>query len=308
MVLSMGMVARVLCVGLFVVSLALSPQAIAQELRWKFQPGQRLRYEIVQEMAITGTVGAAADLQNTSRQQTEITWEVDRVDASGDAVIRQRFDRIRTKMTLPTGSLEYDSSQKGPATGMAAVNSPLYAALVKSPIEITVSPIGEVKSVTLTAEVQAALKRMPTAATLGDLSKPRVFQNLFLAGFPTLHGQREHEAIVEWTTETDVTLPTGGKQTIVNVYQNEGKRSARGATLAVIRPKRTVTISDDDTTKRTVKNETSSGEILFDITAGRLQSSTLKHSMSVGLQVAGRPAEQKVEQSIDVKLLLPAAE
>lgn len=92
-----------------------------EPLRWNFQDGQRLAYSVVQEMTISGTAGPAGDLKNTTRQQMDIAWEVQSVNDAGDAVVRHRFERIRSQMTLPTGGLEFDSAAEGPPTGMAAI-------------------------------------------------------------------------------------------------------------------------------------------------------------------------------------------
>jgi hypothetical protein len=271
-----------------------------EPLRWRFQPGQQLRYSIVQEFTITGGEDSAA--QNTTRQQIDFTWQVERVGEQGEAVIRHKFERIRSKMSLPVGGLEYDSAEEGPPSGMSAVNAPLYAALVKAPVEITVSSLGQLLHVKLSEEVQAALKRIPTAATMGDFSKPVIFQNLFLTGFPLLRGGESLSPGDSWSVPVVVETSVAGELMIGSVYRYDGLREIDGKNLAILKPTRVVYF-DASASARSVKEQSSSGEILWD-PAGRLHQSTLKHRVSVNVKMSGTggDVEQTMDQSIEVKL------
>jgi len=269
--------------------------------RWKFQAGDRLTYSVVQDMNISGSGGVPAELANKSHQQFDFTWDVISVSAAGEATVRLRFDRIRSKMTLPSGGLEYDSSAKGPAMGMAAINSPLYQALVKSPVEITISPAGRVMGVRLPPEVLAALKRMPTSAALGDLTKPEAFQTAFLTGFPILPLEETVSHGHQWPVKSAAALPTAGSPTIETNYFYEGMRDSEGKSVAVIRPVRTISFGVGESALRAVKEQTSEGEHLFDVAAGRLQSSTLKHVVVLGGKKGEEGATQTIEQTIQVR-------
>jgi hypothetical protein len=271
-------------------------------LRWKLQSGDHFSYDIVQEMNVSGTGALAAEVESQSRQQLDVTWEVERGTDAGEATVRLKFDRIRTKMTLPIGGLEFDSDAKGPAVGMAAINAPLYQALVKSPIEFVVAPAGRVTGVKLPEEVQAALKRMPTSSAFGDLAKPETFQALFLPGFPILPPEESFSPGHQWPVKTTAELPGAGTLTVETNYHYEGRREVDGKTVAVIRPTRTVSFAGSGAWQRRIKEQSTEGEILFDQSAGRVQASTLKHTMSITVNAGAGEVEQKVEQLIQVKL------
>lgn len=271
-------------------------------LRWKFQPGDLFSYAIVQEMNVSGAGGLATEVESQSRQQLDVTWEVTRTNGAGEATVRLKFNRIRSKMTLPIGGLEFDSDAKGPAMGMAAINAPLYQALIKSPVEFVITPLGRVSGVTLPEEVQAAIKRMPTSAAFGDLAKPEVFQALFLPGFPILPPEDSVSPGDQWPEKTTTELPGAGKLTVETTYRYEGTRDVDGKTVAVIRPTRTLGFSDSNSQQRTVKEQSSEGEILFDPSAGRVQDSNLKYRVAITVNTGAGPVEQKIEQLIQMKL------
>jgi hypothetical protein len=288
--------------NVFLLLLVTAAQVAAQEpIRWKFKPGQKLSYGIVQEMSITGG-NERGDVNNDSHQQLDVTWEIDAVDAEESANAKLRFDRIRTKMTLPIGGLEYDSAADGPAVGMAAVNAPLYQALIKAPVGVQLSADGRVTSVTLPEEVQQTLKRIPTSSTIGDLAKPERFQALFLSGFPTLPPEKLPSSGYQWQIKSTASLLEGESQTIESNYAYEGTRDVDGKHLAVIRQTRTINFGGGDSPSRTVKEQSSESEILFDTNAGRLESSMLKHRLTIEIKLGAITGEQRVEQSIQVKL------
>jgi hypothetical protein len=152
--------------------------------------------------------------------------------------------------------------------------------------------------------VKAALKKVSTAATIGDLTDAKRFQALFLPGFPFLPpGPIEPD--LQWTLTPTVDLASAGKQRIETRYRYEGNRQVDGVTCAVIGQTRAISFEPGDASQRTVKEQSSEGEILFDRTAGRLKSSTLKHGATITVTVANRASEQKIEQSIDVKFVPP---
>jgi hypothetical protein len=90
--------------------LCVASRGDAQEpLRWKFQKGQKLDYKMVQDMKMAAEGGPVGQMNTSMRQVMDMTWDVSEVNENGDAAIRQKFDRIRTKMTMPLGGFEYDS-------------------------------------------------------------------------------------------------------------------------------------------------------------------------------------------------------
>jgi hypothetical protein len=296
----MNIKAHTLC---FLTLLCAAACGRAQEpIRWKFQPGQRLSYSIVQEFAVT-SANEGLEVDNQSRQQLDVTWEIESVNADGVANARLKFDRIRSKMTLPAGGLEYDSASDGPAIGMAAVNAPLYQALVKTPVQFHVTSEGRVTNVELPEEVQTAMKRMPTLATIGDLKQPERFQTLLLPGFPLLPPERSPSPGYQWQSKAAATLPGGETQTVESNYTYEGQRETEGKNLAVIRQLRTASIGNGDSSGRSIKEQSSESEILFDPAAGHLQSSLLKHRMTIDVKQGSTMGTQKVEQTVQVTLL-----
>ena len=113
-----------LVVFVAVSGLAAATSAQAEEaLRWKFKVGEKLDYDMVQQMSMEMS-GAPfpKPLATEMRQEMNMTWDVQGVDdKSGEAVIRQKFDRVKMKMTTPVGGFEYDSKSEEAPTGLGAM-------------------------------------------------------------------------------------------------------------------------------------------------------------------------------------------
>src|SRR3954453_6060880 len=89
-----------------------------EALRWKFKVGEKLDYNMVQEMkmAISGAP-FPMPLKTDMRQEMNMRWDVLGVDdKSGEAVIRQKFERVKMKMNSPLGAFDYDSKSEEPPT------------------------------------------------------------------------------------------------------------------------------------------------------------------------------------------------
>ena len=88
-------------VGCLVVT---SSTSLADEpLRWKFTAGEKLDYQMTQDMNMSINAGPSGELVTTAGQTMSITWNVKGVDEKGVALIEQTIDRIQIKMTAPRG-------------------------------------------------------------------------------------------------------------------------------------------------------------------------------------------------------------
>ena len=132
-----------------VASLFAAAGARAQEpLRWKFETGQKLNYNMVQDMTIGVAGGPFGEQNMTIHQVMNMMWNVVDAKEGGDAVIRQKFDRVQTKMTMPpVGVIEYDSASDQAARGPGGDAGSVYKALTEAEFELTMTPRGEIKDV-----------------------------------------------------------------------------------------------------------------------------------------------------------------
>ncbi|MCI0492172.1 MAG: DUF6263 family protein [Planctomycetes bacterium] len=283
--------------------LLIAPFASAEDqpLRWKFEVGEKLNYDMVQDMTLSMSGGQGGPASTTVQQQMNMKWDVQGVNEEGEAVIRQKIDRVRMQMTGPMGKVEYDSDSQEPPAGMAAMVAPMFEAMTRGEFELTITARGEVKEVKVPEEVLSALKNSPQAAQMGDMATPEGFQKMIMQSALVLPEKSPSKGET-WSNKIDLTNPAAGKQTVETSYTYDGTKEVEGKTYAVFRPKLTMQFEGNAAVQMKMKDQTSEGEVLFDIEQGRLNSSTLKQNVTMEMTVAGMTMEQKIIQAIEVKV------
>jgi hypothetical protein len=303
------------CAALAAVSIFWSSRgaAAAEELRWKFSVGEKLDYTMIQDMtmAASGAALGAAGQSTTMRQEMDMTWDVQGVNNEGEAVIKQKFDRVKMKMTGPNGGFEYDSKSDAAPTGLGAMIAPMYKAMTQSEFEITMTARGEVKDVKIPEEVLTALQSSPGAAAMGDIATADGFKKMISQGALVLPKDAPKEGD-SWQTKVEMANPAVGKQTVETTYSYKGTKDVEGTKYAVIKPELKMDF-DAGAAKAApqlsmkIADQSSDGEILFNIDKGRLYSTTLTQKVTIDATVAGQTIQQKIDQKIDVKVT-PAGE
>jgi hypothetical protein len=288
----------VLAAGTFVAALSGAPTSRAQDpLRWKLETGQKLNYNMVQDMTIGVAGGPLGDQNMTIHQVMNMIWNVVESKEDGDALIRQKFERVQTKMTMPPlGVIEYDSTSDQAPVGLAAMLAPVYKALTESEFELTMTPRGEIKDVKIPEKLIEALKASPNAAALGDLATPDGFKKMMSQSALVLP-ENAPQAGEQSDTKVEMSAPFGGKQIIDTTYRYDGTKDVDGVTCAVFQP--TLKMAYEGENQPKIKEQESSGEILFNVDAGRLHSSKLNQKMTLE-QAAGML--MKINQTIAVEV------
>ncbi|MCI0333891.1 MAG: DUF6263 family protein [Planctomycetes bacterium] len=292
---------RLLIAAVAVMSIASG--AMAQEpLRWKFEKGAKFDYNMVQDMTI-GSMGGPLGAQNvTMHQELGMTWDVQDVSKEGDAVIQQKIDRVKMKMTLPApvGAIEYDSSSEKLPVGPAAMLAPMYKAMTQGAFTITMTPRGEIKDVKIPDEVVAALKNSPGAAAMGDMATADGFKKMISQGSLVLPEGAPKQG-EEWTTKVEVNNPAAGKQIVETTYRYEGTKDVEGVKFAEFQP--TIKMNFEGAQVK-ISEQASDGEILFNVVEGRLDSSKLEQHVTIDQPGGG---QTKIDQEIVVSVK-PAGE
>jgi hypothetical protein len=312
------------------VTIAASTALRAEEpLRWKFKVGEKLDYNMVQEMTMAAAGGGVGQAGTTMRQEMDMVWDVQGVNDQGEAVIRQKFDRVKMKMTTPLGGFEYDSKSETAPTGFGAMIAPMYKAMTKGDFEITMTSRGEVKEVKIPDEVLTALKNTPAAQQMGDLATADGFKTMIKQGALVLP-DKDPKVGETWTTKVEVKNPAVGKQTVETTYKYDGTKDIDGVTYAVIKPQLKMDFenqgdkAEGDAEKKDEKQpqqaqtklpqiqmkiaeQSSDGEVLFNVKEGRLHTTTLSQKVTINATAAGQTTQLKIDQKIDVKVA-PAGE
>ena len=122
-----------------VCTLLLATPQDAVELRWKFRPGQVLRYEVTQK-----TTSRAPGVEQVQDMTTIYRWTVKEVADDGTADIQLTFEALAIRVTGPQ-NLEYDSRKDKELPAHPALAS--RAKIVGQSLSLKMSALGGVKEV-----------------------------------------------------------------------------------------------------------------------------------------------------------------
>src|SRR5262249_54031271 len=98
--------------GLAAVALALlaGPAHAQTTLRYQFKSGEKLQYGLSQDMKMTMNL-AGMDIEMKLKQSMDMDWDVQNVDAQGNARVQLKFGHVRLKLDSTTGNAEFDSKK-----------------------------------------------------------------------------------------------------------------------------------------------------------------------------------------------------
>jgi predicted secreted protein len=276
-------------------------RAAAEEgLRWKFTAGEKLDYVINQDMNMTMNTGPQGQMNMNMKQQMDMTWQVDKIDESGNATILQSIDRVRMKMTGPQ-TIDYDSQSEEAPAGLAAMIAPLFDAMTKGKFVITMTPQGEITDVVVPQEVIDALKASPGAQMMGEMATSDGFKQMISQGALVL--PKEMPAVgYKWTSALEMKNPMAGQQKVETTYTYEGPKEVDGKTYQVFKPSVKMSFGGQGPMQMTLKDQKSDGEILFDAEAGRLHSSKLNQDLTMSVNMGEQVFDQTIHQVVDVKV------
>lgn len=297
-----------------VLTSAVAPRlnAADEPLRWKFEVGQKLDYNMKQTMNMTAMGGPVGQMNTSMTQDMDMTWEVQGVNKdNGEALIKQKFEHVRITMKAPVGSFEYDSKSDAAPTGLGAIIAPMYKAMTNGDFEITMTARGEVKDVKIPEEVVAALKASPGAAAMGDIATPEGFKKMISQGALVLPEAAPKKGD-KWSSKVEIQSPAAGKQTVETTYTYEGTEDVEGTKYAVIKPQLKMAFDAAPAAAGAGKapqapmkiaNQSSEGKVLFNIAKGRLYSTDLKQSVTIDATTAtGQTFQPKIDQDIKIRV------
>jgi hypothetical protein len=278
----------------------------AEPLAWKFEEGASNRYRINQSMTTKMDMGQNK-IQSKVDQIIDMSWTVLEVKPNGSATLEQKVDRMRMTIDAGEAKVEVDTASEEAPQNQAAMIAPLLKAITAGAFRVTMSPRGEISDVVVPEEMVDALKNAPGAAMMGDLASAEGFKRVVSQAafaFPD-----KLEPNTQWTQKTEMNLPNVGKQTTEITYKYVGPRENEdeNQTLEAFEPSLKISYAGGESAIKVNKQE-SSGEVLFNREAGRLERSQLKQSMSVTFTSNSQQVDQTLEQQIDMKWLPEDAE
>lgn len=283
-------------------ALFLAAPAVAQvQLKWTLKKGEKLNYEVVQNLEATNRNGKIK-----VNQTIDLSWNVKETKSDGSAVIGQKITRIRVAAmdSGMTGKVEYDT-RTGP--GEDALTRRIHdsmGALITGSSTLTLTPRGEIKDLKLSRELKAAFAKAKgvAGATGGGIDADTLKQIVGLMGavFPAKavtkgdtwkHALKSNKGIGE--LHVKLTRKYTGMQTL------SGNKVARIESDSQF----TLTPRAGFPGKISIKDKGSKTTSYFSVAKGRLISMSGVQNMDLTMTIGTRniPMSMKIVQGVKLK-------
>lgn len=288
-----------LLLSLTVVSLSVSAAKAQEQLSWKFQKGEELRYSVVQNMNTTRKVGDQ-EIASAIGQAMEMRWTVQDVSANGNTVMHQTVDRIRLKMEGgPAGTLEFDTNDKKASDNpFVAKMSEVFGNIVNQPFQVAMTPAGKVESVVVPDSLLAAI-RQGAAGNPGALSE-ETLKDMMKQSAVTLPPQAVGPGS-KWKNSQEVKLAFGTMT--VNSEMTYVEKNENGDVMIDIVPQIAIKPAEGAQNSMSLQSASGRGRVLFNNQSGRVVQSQLDLTLLMTMTVGEQSFDQTVKQTTAMKLV-----
>lgn len=287
-------------------SLGSSTAQAAETLRWKFKPDETTNY--VLDRSIDGVFDFNGQQINFSFEMTfDLTWKVKSVAEDGTGELEQTVDRIQFTMQSPIGGeLKWDSTQSEPEGNpiWAQMGGPLKG-LLGSPISMKVSPRGEVSDVQFTEELQKTFddggqrRRMNFGGGVSASSIKEMIERAFLK-LP----EEEVTEGTKWEQQFSTAFANAGTQFTDVAYAVTGTEDKEGTKVVKISATTELSFEPNEGQSEAeidIAEQEGSGEIQFDVAAGRTLLQASKQKMTIEIVAGEREFTQEIDESVELK-------
>jgi hypothetical protein len=282
----------------------------AEPLTWKFTTDDTFNYRLTQQVKMTMRLAGGGNLQTKVDQILDFSWHVEEVTDTGEALLTLQIKRFELNVEGPgQQGLHFDSSAKERPVGFAALLANPLKSLTSETYRMTLSPRGKISHVEIPEALLEAFKNAPASKLMVNLVTPEAFQAMLQSCWLVLPEKGPLQPDQEWTVTSETTNQLlGGKPHRTNTYHYVGPQTVDSQPLEKF-AQRAITEFDtttatDDTTIQVVEQQ-ASGETLFHRSAGRLESSTDKQTMTLRFTTDQQTVEQSLEQIVQCQWIPP---
>jgi hypothetical protein len=264
----------------------------AETLRWKFHPGETLRYTMVQEQT-QGLKAMGQEFKTNLNQTVDLHWNDKSVSSDGVAEMSQTIDRVRMKVDGPGGGFEYDSQAgKAPEGPVANLLAPLLKSLVGAEFTLKMNSRGELSDIKVPPKLVESLRQASPAATAGGMFSEEGLKNLIGQSSLALP-QDPLEKGKTWSNASRLPVPMLGTMVMDKTYTYEGVDPKEAALVKIgLDTKVALEPAADSNVAVKITSHSGKGDFAFDPQVGRMVTSRVKDKMQMSLSVMGQDLEQ----------------
>ncbi len=294
--------AAVLVAAVAMLAGSASRAAAAELLRWKFRPGETMKFAVEQKIVMS-MKGGETERKSTRTSTLDFTWKVASVDPSGEAEITHRVERIRLKSEEPPlAPFEFDSaSNDPPKPGFEGPTRELKSQ-VGAEFTFKIKPNGEIIDIKLSEETLKRLRETAAPGAGEEVSEKAVKDSLIQAS-PPAFPEAAIEAGKSWSAKPSQ-VPLAFTNLVIDktfTYQGPDARSPGLQLIGIEVSAKTQPVEGADI-KATIRKQEGKGTMTLDSEAGKVVGVRLNQKFDMLITFMGRSFEQTTEMSSTMSL------
>jgi hypothetical protein len=297
--------AMVLLLAAWVFGGSVSPAAAAEVLRWKFKPGETLRFSVEQKLTMS-MKSMDTERKSNRTQNVEMSWKVKSVSPDGTAEITQKIERIRMRDEAPPlMPFDFDSDAKKPEQpGYEAVTKQLQSQ-VGAEFTFKMKPTGEIADIQLSEATLKALREQPSPSGGPEPeAAEKALKETLLQSSPPSFPDSSLEPGKTWTSKpARVPLPFA---TLIMertfTYQGPDQKSPNLQLVGIEVTAKIEPIEGADI-KAVIRRQEGKGSMTIDGEAGRVVNVRLSQKFDMAVTLMGQSIEQSTEMNTSMTLL-----
>ena len=276
----------------------------ADILRWKFKPGETLRFSVEHKM-VSNAKGMDIERKETRTHTLDFSWKVVGVGPGGEAEITHRVERIRMRVEAPPlMPFEFDSAASKPVQPGFEAQTRQLKKQVGVEFTFKMKPNGEIIDVKLPEETLKRLRdSAPAGGPEGEVSEQAIKETL-LQESPPSFPEGPLEPGKSWSPRpVRVPLPFGAlvlDRTFT--YQGPDPRSPNHRLIDIQTTAKLEPAGGTDV-KVAIRKQDGKGSMTVDAEAGRVVSTRMALMIELALSGMGQSIEQSTETTSSMTLL-----
>lgn len=296
--------ASVLLVAAWVFGASASPAASAEVLRWKFKPGETLRFSVEQKL-IMSMKSADTERKSNRTQNVEMSWKVHGVGPDGTAEITMKIERIRMRAeSPPLMTFEFDSAESKPAQPGFEAETRQLKAEVGAEFTFKMKSSGEIVEIQLSESTLKGLREQsPSGGPEPDVAEKALKEQL-LQSSPPSFPDGPVEVGKTWTAKpARVPLPFA---TLVMErtfsYQGPDPKSPNLQLVGIEVTAKVEPVEGADV-KAVIRRQEGRGSMTLDSETGKVVNVRLSQKFDMGVTLMGQTIEQSTEMNTSMSLM-----
>ena len=254
-------------------------------LKWKLKQGDQFQATLVQTSSTKTQVDSRATEINSSTTIV-FDWTVTDLDANGDATVEQSLTSIKLSVAdpaVPDQAVNYDTASQDKPSKVSQSLLKQVMPLIGLKFDVVMSPLGEIKHVSIPDDTQKQLDQLPETLKLRNLFSKPGLKDILGAAAIVLPDEKLSDGQT-WADAMETTTAFGRfnrkrTYTFVGTKTVNGKEMAEFTLVATLEP-----VSDESSTQPNGLNEggkligfSGSGQLMLDVEGGFFSTSKIRN-------------------------------